>query len=199
MIVKIPEIFRHQNRQAGYSLVELLIVVAIMGILAAYVVFNLSTGATKLKTFVFDTKAYFHKAKFEAIKRGRNVYIDFDFDDDLNIDNGYTLWVDEDNDNAYSPGTDTVIETIVFDGPAIYANNPPIGSEPAGPGGSNIGTGVSHAGMKIIMRPNGRSENGTVYFYLPVAPTAGPWAIITSTVGRIRVDEWRSSGWATDE
>jgi prepilin-type N-terminal cleavage/methylation domain-containing protein len=205
MRVKNPVQFQNHSCQAGFSLVELLIVVVIMGILAAYVTYNLSTGATKLKTFVFNTKAHFHKARYEAIKRNRNVYIDFDFDGDSSIDNGYTIWADEDYDDVYTGGTDTIIEAIVFDGggPSIYDNNPPIGAEPAGPDSSNIGDGVSAGGERFIMRPNGRSENGSVYLYLPKTATdnaiaAGPWAIIISTVGRIRVDEWRSNGWVVD-
>ena len=209
MTEKIPENIQGQNRQAGFSLLELMIVVDIMCILAGYVGYNLSSGATELKTFVFNTKSHFHKAKFEAVKRNRNVYIDFDFNAPFGTaENGYTVWADEDSDTIYTAGTDTIIETIVFNsGPAIYATPRPEepGASNNGPGPTKtIDDGVSAASDRIIMRPNGRSENSSVYLYLPRSATdstlsAGPWVIITSTVGRIRVDEWGVSGWVVDQ
>lgn len=201
------------GRQAGYSLIELLIVVVIMGILAAYVTYNINSSKTKLKSYAFDTKAQFQRAKFEAIKRSRDVYIDFDFlpspGGDGNIDNGYTIWVDEDGDagggGAYEPAEDTIIETVVFQNPVMIYTNASAeepGASDNGPNGSTVGDGVSAGSDRFKMKPNGLSSGGTGYIYSSDTPggpiAAGPWAVIVSTVGRIRLDEWTGSGWAVD-
>jgi len=213
MMVHLPEKSDRRNCQAGFSLVELIIVLVIMGILAAYVTYNISSDSTQLKTYVFNTKAQFHKAKFEAIKRNRNVYIDFDFNLPAGtIDNGYTIWVDEDGDasgrGAYEPADDTIIDTVVFQDPAIYDNTstePPgsTGADGDGPGSTKkIDDGVTAGGNRFMMKPDGGSTSGTVYIYLDNTDgtiAAGPWAIIINTVGRIRIDEWTSSGWVVDE
>ena len=200
----------------GFSLIELLVVVFILGILSIAVGMNVNSSKTKLKTFVFNTKTRFNLAKLEAIKRSRDVYLDFDFDNDGNIDNGYTIWVDEDMCGVYDIafGDEIIGEPVVFDsggaGPEIYS----IGVYPSGgpkdpnggPKSKTIGDGVSAAGNRFKFSPNGDSANGTVYFYFPQGPIdeksvrSGPFAIIVNSVGRVRIDEWKSIvyGWEVD-
>jgi prepilin-type N-terminal cleavage/methylation domain-containing protein len=87
----------------GFSLIELMIVLAILGILAAAVGVYINTADANLKSFAFNLGSRFKQAKFEAMKRGRNVYLDFDNNGDNNPrnDNGYTMWVDNDGNGAY--------------------------------------------------------------------------------------------------
>lgn len=208
----------------GFSLIELLIVVAILGILAVTIGFYITTSSAKLKTFVFNTKARFNQARFEAVKRSRNVYLDFDFytgtayttyAPDGIIDNGFTLWVDDDGSEGFNAGDSFIGAQVLFDnmvsggghGPEIYCNACGITGGPGddGPGLKTVGDGVTAGAPKDRFRfePDGDSSDGLVYFYFPQGPSGaksvkyGPWAIIVNSVGRIKIDQWKSAayGW----
>ena len=80
----------------GFTLVELMVVLAILGILGAAVGVYINTSDAKLRSFSFNLGNRFKQAKFEAIKNGFNVYMDFDLNNDAAIDgNGFTIWVDD--------------------------------------------------------------------------------------------------------
>ncbi len=201
----------------GFSLIELMFVVAILGILSITIGVQINSAKTKLKTFVFNVKTRFNQAKFESIKTGRNVYLDFDFDDVGGIDNRFTIWVDQNGDGDYDAGDgDVIVGTpVVFDnqattgrhGPEIYRG---VGVYPyggpkdpnGGPNSSAIDDGVTVAGDRFLFKPSGDGgAGGTVYFYFPMGPTSqkevksGPFAIIVNAVGRVRVVEWKMNSW----
>ncbi len=213
----------------GFSLVELMIVVAILGILAVAVGVNINSANSRLKSFVFNTKARFNQTRFEAVKRSRDVYLEFHLNMDETgysstaaPDNGFTIWVDENGDGNYTSwdiGTDDdnsngecdagegdcVLSVVTFpaDGPEIYRPTITGGPGTDGPGSITISSdGVTAPSNRFMFRPDGDCpNNGSVYFYYPSGGkvASGPWAIIVNTVGRIRVDEWRSTnGWQGD-
>lgn len=202
----------------GHSLVELLIVVVILGVLATAVGVNLSSRETKTKSFVFTMRAKFQQAKMEAIKRGRDVYIDFDFNNDDVVDNGFTIWVDVD-------GTVTPINSFTFenifstsnDGIEIFTTPvPPLPPLPpdvldgpgVGPGGAKIEEGVTAAAYRFKMNPDGTSVAGRVYLYWATTDgvggksvNSGPYAITVNIVGRIKISSWKKNDgqWFPDD
>ena len=150
-------------------------------------------------------------AKAEAVKENLSVYIDFDFlpvatNGDGNIDDGYTVWSDNDGDGTYTGGTDVIIGTPVsslsLTGIEIYdgtATGGPAAND--GPGAAVIGDGVTVSNDRFRFRPNGMTDKGEVYFYFPAGGTvsSGPWAVMVNNVGRIKISEWSPEwGWRPD-
>jgi prepilin-type N-terminal cleavage/methylation domain-containing protein len=201
----------------GFSLIELLIVIAILGILAAAVGVYINTSDAKLRSFAFNMGSRFKQAKFEAIKEGFNVYMDFDSNDDGTPDNGFSIWADrkvpygtyqhDPADPDHDDG-EKIADYIDFpSGVEIYDSTDATTTggphDPAGgPEGATIGDGVSD--LKIRFTPGGAADNASVYLYAPRVVAggkevaAGPWAVVVNTVGRIRLAEWRNGEWKVD-
>ena len=77
----------------GFSLIELMIVCAILGALAIAVRIYINNDDAKLRSFVFNLGTRFKQAKYEAIKSGRDVFLDLDYDGN-GVVGSYALWID---------------------------------------------------------------------------------------------------------
>jgi prepilin-type N-terminal cleavage/methylation domain-containing protein len=205
----------------GFSLIELLIVIAILGILGAAVGVYINTADAKLRSVAFNMGSRFKQAKFEAIKNGFNVYLDFDLNNDAAIDgNGFTIWVDVDGNGGWNPGPPILDYKIgaavvfasgveIYDATDATITGGPQDDPAGGPDGALLGSGVvdqnpGGGDFRIKFTPGGAAENASVYLYAPRVVAggkevaAGPWAILVNTVGRIRLAEWRNGEWKVD-
>ena len=109
------------NKQKGYSMTELMVVVSIIGILGVIAVPNFVTSVSthKLKNTSVDLCSNLRKARSIAIKQNRNVAISFNTDaKTYSIDNGSPVRLEE--GISFGKGTATVSanpgESIPSDG-----------------------------------------------------------------------------------
>jgi|GEM_PF-1241567 prepilin-type N-terminal cleavage/methylation domain-containing protein len=189
-------------KSAGFTLVELMVTVAIMAIIAAFTFGNMNSTGYKLKSAAKTLKANMQKARLLAVKENCRVYIDFDFNGDGTIDSSYTLWKDLNNNGSYNNAStdnngDGVVNALdeerlevislpnkISFGAVTNANGGPAAS-PSG-GANPATTVISYAGDIMSFSPQGTSGSGWVYLHAPADDEAGTHAVGTNNIGRVR-------------
>ncbi len=186
------------NPTAGFTLVELMVVVAITAIIAGFTVAEINSTSHRLKSTAQTLRAKMQQAKLIAVKDGCNVFVDFDLDNAGGIDSFYTLWRDDNNDGNYdAPGE--LIETVTL------PNNISFGAVATGDGGpdksaSNTGSTapttniVSFSGDSLRFSPQGTGSQGWAYLHAPNKDSSGTYAVGSNNVGRIQSRYWVTDG-----
>ena len=183
---------------AGFTLVELMVTMAIMAIIAGLTFGNLNSTSNKLKSSARTLQAKMQQAKLMAVKENCNVFVDFDLDGDNAIDSFYTLWRDADNDNSYDDPVE-FLETVAL--PVLMA----FGSVAGGAGGPTKGAsptstvtpvadGISFSGNRVRFNPVGTASNGWAYLHAPNKDSAGTYAVGSNNVGRVQIRHWVTEG-----
>ncbi|MCK4378941.1 MAG: GspH/FimT family pseudopilin [Deltaproteobacteria bacterium] len=197
----MSKLMHQQNSKlesAGFTLVELMVTVAIMAIIAGFTFGNLNSTSYKLKSSARTLQAKMQQAKLLAVKENCNVFVDFDLDGDSTIDSFYTLWRDADNDNSYDDPVEHV-ERVAL--PILIA----FGSVAGGDGGPTKGAsptstvapevdGISFSGNSVRFNPEGTASNGWAYLHAPNKDSAGTYAAGSNNVGRVQIRHWVTEG-----
>jgi prepilin-type N-terminal cleavage/methylation domain-containing protein len=202
---------KNLDRQSGYTLVELMVVLVIVGILATQVVSALTSDVTKIKGASFRMRNDFNLARSEAVNRNQDVIVTFQ----IGAVDGYRIWIDDapaGGDGIYTAGADTLIKDMTLDSQVQFydtaaVNGPPLDGAASGAGNNPPAgcDGVTFGADDFTMRNDGTSnKNGTVYLYVPdpanhAVMRAAPFAVIMGSNCRTRLVRWRTdlAAWST--
>lgn len=177
------------SRQLGFTLLELIIVVAIIGIMAVFVNFSYSSANSRLKNAARDLYSNMQNARMEAVKRNTNWGIIFN-----NASNSYTIC-------AYSAGTCTGNTTTVnLD---VYGSGVQFGYGSATKNATTSGgacsancpaDGISYSANSVFFDFNGINRKRG-YVYLENNKESSLTVATPNLTGNVLTKQWTGSDW----
>ena len=180
--------------QRGFTLVELMVVVAITALIAGLSLAEISSASHKLKGAAQTLRAKMQQAKLIAVKDNCNVYVDFDLDGGGAIDSFYTIWRDLNNNTSYDAALE-LVEQVTLPSTIVFGR---VASGKGGPSTSASGTSstdiVSFSGDSVRFTPQGTGSPGWAYLHAPANDAAGTYAVGSNNVGRIQTRYWTTEG-----
>ena len=184
-----------KTKQHGFTLIELLVTMAIAGILLGVAIpsFNNAIINSRLTTSANELMGTLNLAKSEAIKRGYQITIRRKGSTSTQWDTGWTIFVDEDADNAFADDGDTNLCEANADGSPT--EDCLLRTYDALPTGFTLRTGGSALKDYVAYLPTGMSKGsaGDTFRLCLGSDTTKSRAITLNTVGRAYVSSAAAS------
>ena len=191
-----PPPTRQPAKESGFTLVELMVVVAIIAVIGAIAIPNLSPANARLKQASRDLYGNLQRMRTEAVKTNQDVGIVFD-----TANNQYILCQNADTNNTCSDlvGADgqtpeTIITTISL---TSYGSTVQYGCGAATQsvtGGACPGSGVSYGGSSVVFTPEGRVRT-MGYVYLQNNRNSSYTVGTPSLAGVVKMRKWTNTSW----
>lgn len=174
-----------KNRTGGFTLVEVIVVVAIIGIMSAIAIPAINTWVPnyRLKAAARDVFSNLQKARSMAVKFNRETAVVFD-----PANERYSL-CDNWTGGACVGTSDTIDLSIIGNGIKFGHGN----ATAAVPGGAFPPNDVSYNTNTAIFNPRGLGGDG--YVYLDYQTNTTTYAIGSLTSGSIRILKWHGGSW----
>jgi len=117
----------YRNRSLGFTLIELMVVVALIGIVAAYAVpsFTQLVERSRVTSTVNGVLGILNYARSEAVKAGQTIEVTPLTGNDW--DTGVVVWLDVDGDDALDAGEELRRFTDIPNGLTVAGNANAIG------------------------------------------------------------------------
>jgi prepilin-type N-terminal cleavage/methylation domain-containing protein len=178
--------------QAGYSLIEMMATLAIMGIVSAIAIVNIGSTLPGLKSdgAMRIVMTQLNTARETAITQRRNFQVSFI--------NGNRIQIIRQN----LPAGTTLLSTVYLEGGLTYRVDPSITLDTPENFGKSVGVDFGTA-IAIIFSPDGTlvnqsgvPVNGTVFLSSPNTPQGSARAItVLGATGRVRGYRWSGQRW----
>ena len=179
-----------RRSHAGYSAIELMVTLAITGIVAAIAMFNIGSAVPGLKSdgAMRLVMTQLNAARETAITQRRNFQVSF-----INTNRIQLI-------RQNLPGGTTLLSTVYLEGGLTYRVESSVPDTPEGFGKSSAvsfgtATSIMFSPDGTLVNQSGVPVNGTIFLSLASEPRSVRAVTVLGSTGRVRGYRWSGVSW----